>query len=435
MTKTKTSAPVKYSRERYNRLFRPRRYTRKSVHQDREYGFFWYDWLWQLLRPVLCVACALLVVIGILTTAWDKLYGSLIAPQNSRDVTSYAFTVDSGSSVSAIGRKLEEQGFIKSASMFRYWVQFKGLTNKLQSGVYDLSYSMDLFEVTEVLSSGKGTNERTIRVIPGWNVVDIADYLVSVGAITNREAFLRECTKIDSYKGYSLALLNAEASKGAAQRTYALEGYLAPDTYRIYLTADAASIVRTLVRQMDSVYTSLFNREAVYDENGNKLSDPEPNGAKGVTLTDDEVFILASIIEKEASSFQDMKRVSAVFYNRLAAGMKLQSDPTVKYLSGINRLSLTSQDLSRRSAYNTYLIDGLPPGPICSPSRSALVAALEPDEDYLENDYLFFCAAEPESGALVFAQTAQQHQQNVDRYRPLWEAYDREQAARRRQAE
>ncbi|MBQ4452464.1 MAG: endolytic transglycosylase MltG [Clostridia bacterium] len=424
----------RYDKAGYNRLFKASCYTRQTVHRDREYGLFWYDWLWQVLRRVLSVVCALLVVAGLFSTAWKRLYTSLIAPTAAGEVTTYAFTVNSGESVSTIGRRLEEVGFIQSDSMFKYYVQFKGLTNKLQSGVYDLSHGMDLFEVANVLSSGKGTNERTIRIIPGWNVEDIAEYLVNVGAISKKSEFLDECRRYQNYMGYSLALINAAEHADLSARTYPLEGYLAPDTYRIYLTADAASIVHTLVRQMDTVYTSMFSREATYDENGNKISDPEPIGANGVTLTDDEVFILASIIEKEASAPGDMKRVSAVFYNRLALGMKLESDPTVKYLTGITRLALTSNDLARRTSYNTYLVSGLPVGPICSPSRNALLAAMEPDQEFLDNDFLFFCAAEPGSGALAFARTGEEHQRNVDKYRPLWEAYDREQAAKRQQS-
>ena len=103
-----------------------------------------------------------------------------------------------------------------------------------------------------------------------------------------------------------------------------------------------------------------------------------------------------------------MKKVSAVFYNRLAAGMKLESDPTATYLTGVKRLALTEKDTSVNTAYNTYRISG-------------------PDETFLAQNYLFFCAAEPGTGKLTFAQTYEEHARNVETYRPLWEAYDREQ--------
>ncbi|MBR5010481.1 MAG: endolytic transglycosylase MltG [Clostridia bacterium] len=423
-----------YSRQQYKKLFKPQRYTKQTVIRDREYGLFWYDWLWQVLRPVLMVFIALLLVAGVGVTAYNKAYDALLAPANEKDTYVYSFTVNSGDSVTAIGRKLENEGFIRNSKMFKYYVQFYGLTNRLQSGVYDLKKNMSLSQVASVLSSGEATNERTIRVIPGWNVEDIADYLVQVGAITEREDFLKECQSLDSYMGYSIALINASSSPNMAKRPFALEGYLAPDTYRVYLTADAADICRTLVRQMDNVYNAYFDSEATYDESGRKLSDGMTYGAKGVTLSEDEVLILASIIEKEASSLADMRRVSAVFYNRLAAGMRLQSDPTVKYMTGITRLALTNEDIRVNTPYNTYVVDGLPAGPICSPSKNAISAAINPDENYLSDDYLYFCAGEPGTGTLIFARTSAEHDKNVAVYRPLWEAYDRRAQAQETQA-
>lgn len=97
------------------------------------------------------------------------------------------------------------------------------------------------------------------------------------------------------------------------------------------------------------------------------ITEAGKNGTDSVTLTDDEIFILASIIEKEASTLDDMKKVSAVFYNRLAAGMKLESDPTATYLTGVKRLALTEKDTSVNTAYNTYRISGLPVGPDLQP--------------------------------------------------------------------
>ena len=118
-----------------------------------------------------------------------------------------------------------------------------------------------------------------------------------------------------------------------------------------------------------------------------------------------------------------------MFHNRLNLGWKLESDPTATYLSGENKLVLSEAELTDNNAYNTYVIDGLPAGPICNPSRAAIEAALYPDMDYVSEGYLYFCATEPGSGTLAFARTLEEHQANVDKYRPLWEAYDRSQGA------
>jgi len=148
----------------------------------------------------------------------------------------------------------------------------------------------------------------------------------------------------------------------------------------------------------------------------------------------DQTVILASMIEKEAASREDYARVSAVFHNRLKLGMPLESDPTVTYLSGEHRLALTDADTAQQNGYNTYFVPALPIGPICNPSAAALEAAQSPDLSYIEQGYLYFCATEPTSGQLAFSITEEEHLANVARYRPLWEEYDRQQAAREQEA-
>ena len=407
--------------------FKPRRYTRETVMRDREYGMFWYAWLWQALRPVVIFLCALLIVVGLISTVWDTIYFGYISAPDETDYLTPGFTISSGESITTIGNHLKEQGYIKSPSVFKYYIQFYGLTNKIQSGMYYLSLDMNLFEVVDAISSGNATNERTIRVIPGWTVQDIAKYLKDVGAIGSEAEFTSACKQYEPFLGYSLALINADANENLNKRIYPLEGYLAPDTYRIYLSADAESIVKTLIRQTDVVFASLFTNEAVYDENGNLVKEAEKYGTDKVPLTESEIITLASVIQKEAGSIEDMKRVSAVFYNRLAAGMKLESDPTATYLTGNTRIALTNEDISVKTDYNTYRVSGLPVGPICNPSKNAIIAALKPDEEFLAQNYLYFCAAEPASGKLVFAKTGQEHEANVNKYRPLWQAYDLEQ--------
>lgn len=141
-------------------------------------------------------------------------------------------------------------------------------------------------------------------------------------------------------------------------------------------------------------------------------------------MTMDEVFTLASMIEKEAKT-ADFAKVSAVFHNRLKKGMTLGSDVTVKYVSGSEKMVLSGSDLSVESPYNTYTRKGLPVGPICNPSMDAVVAALYPDEQYLAQKYLYFCSKDPNSGELYFSKTQEEHDAAVAMYRPLWEEYDR----------
>ena len=115
-----------------------------------------------------------------------------------------------------------------------------------------------------------------------------------------------------------------------------------------------------------------------------------------------------------------------MFHNRLKKGMKLESDVTIHYITGVKKMNLSSTDVAVDSPYNTYKNKGLPPGPICSPSAAAIRAALYPDETYLAEGYLYFCAKDPSSGELYFSRTLKEHEQAVAIYAPLWEAWDKE---------
>ena len=159
--------------------------------------------------------------------------------------------------------------------------------------------------------------------------------------------------------------------------------------------------------------------------------DPEEDQerAEKLGMSMDQVLTLASLIEKEAKA-SDFKRVSAVFHNRLKAGMKLESDVTVHYVTGVRKMALTGADTSVSSPYNTYAVSGLPVGPICNPSTAAIQAALYPDEQMIAEKYLFFCAKEPESGELYFSKTVDQHNRAVEAYSNLWKKYDEDRGIR-----
>jgi UPF0755 protein len=192
------------------------------------------------------------------------------------------------------------------------------------------------------------------------------------------------------------------------QRYYALEGYLSPNTYEVYTTASVNDVIRKLLSQTGVVFTD------AYQERASELN-----------MSIDQVLTLASMIEKEAKT-GDFKKVSAVFHNRLRVNMMLGSDVTVQYSTGSEKMALTNKELSVISAYNTYTNTGLPVGPICSPSKGAIEAALYPDEQFMADGYFYFCSKDPSSGDLDFSKTAAEHDAKVAGYRQSWEEYDRE---------
>ena len=416
-------ANKKSSARKPNRTYAPESYSKRTLHDEREYGFFWYEWLWKILRPVVIFLCSLLIVIGLVTFLWKEVKFRFLEPVEPGSNESVTFVIESGDSITKIGDNLVEQKLLKNAAVFRYLVQFKGLTNAISYGSYELTPGMNVSEIVTELTSGSQTNERTITVIPGWTVEDTADYLIAEGAITDRDEFLRLCNEPDRFVRYSYALSEAESAGRLTDRKYALEGYLAPDTYRVFRSADAESILKTLLSQGNNVVDNVFyadhtqysvDAEGVYSEVEQYHTE----------LNMDEIIVLASMIEKEAADANDYAKVSAVFYNRLHKGMRLESDAGINYIVGEKRLIMREEDLNADNGYNTYLRDGLPVGPICNPSQKAMLAALYPDLEYLEEEYLYFCAKTPESGELVFAKTAEEHQANVEMYRPSWEAFD-----------
>lgn len=406
--------------------FQSERYSIKALHEDRGYGLYWYAWLWKPIRTVLIFLCSLLLVIGMVSMGYQQLYDTFLAPVSDSDQL-VTFRVDSGDSVSAVGRKLEEANLLRNRSVFRYLIQFRGLTNNLSYGNYRLSPNMNVNQIIEQLTNGSQANERTITIVPGWTCEDIADYLVSLGMLENRNEFLSLCNNVDLFVGNSYALRDAQNHGALTGRKYALEGYLAPDTYRVFASASAESIIRTLLNQDNTVLDDVF-----YGDHTQYYADEEGNFHEveryQTTLGMDQIVTLASMIEKEAARKDDYAKVSAVFYNRMNQGLKLESDPTATYMSGARKLALSDADVADPNPYNTFYVASLPAGPICNPSRAALEAAMSPDMEYIRENYLYFCATEPTSGVLVFSKTREEHDANVAKYRPLWEEYDRQRA-------
>ena len=381
--------------------------TERELHERRRYGFFWYDWLWRILRPALVFLASFVIVCGLVYTGYRKIDAMFFAPVDAKDTTVVEFEVASGSSLSTVSKNLEEAGLIRNHSVFKYMADFMGMGQKIQSGDYELTRAMSATDILDELISGDGKPlTAKITIIPGWTVEDIANYLVEHKILRSADEFLGLCKTGEAYSGYYF--IEDMLGKGDSdQRLYALEGYLSPNTYEIYTSSSADTIIKRLLSQTEAAYS------LSYDERAQEL---------GMTM--DEVFTLASMIEKEAKT-ADFAKVSSVFHNRLKQNMTLGSDVTVKYASGSEKMVLSGSDLSVESPYNTYTRKGLPVGPICNPSMDAVVAALYPDEQYLAQKYLYFCSKDPNSGELYFSKTQEEHDAAVAMYRPLWEEYDR----------
>ncbi len=380
--------------------------TYRSIYREREYGGFWYSGLWKVLRPVLVGMTVAVIVAGLGMSLWNRLYEEYIGPMDAADETEVSFAIESGQSLTRVANNLEKAGLIHSRSVFKYYCDFAGMGQKLQIGQYSLNRAMSMTEIADRLTTGDGNPlVRNITLIPGESIEEFAAKLVRGGVLQSADTLLAKCRTGQDFRDYYYI---ADVLNGgtASQRKYVLEGYLAADTYEVYVTATEDDILRKLLSQTEAMFP------AELQERMEELG-----------LSMDQTLTLASLIEKEAGQ-NDFAKVSAVFHNRLKAKMKLQSDVTIHYITGVRKMALEEQDLKANNPYNTYVVSGLPVGPICSPSAAAIRAALYPDETYVAENYLYFCAKNPESGELYFSRTLEEHEQAVAIYAPLWKKYD-----------
>ena len=288
-------------------------------------------------------------------------------------------TIPKGASVSQVGNILQEKGVVSNRLIFKLVAWIRGEQRNIKAGDYALKTGSDAGDVLDQLISGK-TLMFTLTVPEGYNIYQIADMFQQLGLMT-REEFLSVAK--------DKAFLKELSVDGQS-----LEGYLFPDTYffRYSEKADGKLIIRRMVQRFHQVYDKHVRPFA--DEAG---------------WTMGQVVTLASLVEKEAKP-SEHELVSAVFHNRLKQKMRLQSDPTAIY--GIKPMGskITRADLDRKQPYNTYQIDGLPPGPIASPGRESLIAAVKPADE----DYLYFVAKN--DGSHQFSSTLAEHNRWVNLY-------------------
>lgn len=381
-------------------------YTHQSLRDERQYGFYWYSGLWMVLRPILVALGALIVVLGIVMSAWNYVDSHFFAAVDPADASQITFTIASGASLTRVSNDLEKERLIQNRSLFKYYCDFLGFGQKIQAGEYQLTRAMNMTEIIDQLTKGDGKPiTQKITVIPGWTIEDIAERFYQDKIIPDKQAFLDLCKTGENYRDYYY-VDEVLRTPNVSQRRYVLEGYLSPNTYEIFTGTSADSIIKKLLSQTEAVFPSAYYERA-----------------EELNMTMDQIITLASLIEKEAKT-PDFTKVSAVFHNRLRGKIKLGSDVTIHYVTGVRKMSLKNSDLQINSLYNTYQNTGLPLGPICSPSQNAITAALYPDEAFIADKYLYFCSKDPDTGELYFSKTIDEHNAAVAIYKPLWDAYD-----------
>ena len=280
--------------------------------------------------------------------------------------------INKGQSVSNIASHLRDLNLIENQMTFILVLRLKGFHDKIKFGEYMIPKSSSIKEIVEKMVSGVSVQYQ-ITIPEGLSTASIV-------ALVNNNSRIR---------GDHINITD--------------EGVLAPNTYSFDMATNKENLLIKMKEEQKKIVNSAWNMRA-----------------PGLPLKNTfELLVLASIVEKEAGNDEDKKKVASVFLNRLEKKMKLQSDPTVVYSLTRGQWTLdrelTKGDLKTNSPFNTYKISGLPPGPICNPSKSSIYAVANPTE----TDFLFFVANG--KGGHNFSQNLQQHNRFVKEYRRLKE--------------
>lgn len=283
-----------------------------------------------------------------------------------------------GSPLKKLAAELEKEGIIGSATLFTLYAKVSGIAGKVQAGTYQFSDALTPEEILRKLAAGD-VFEKLFAVPEGYSIFQVAEMLDTRGFF-KKEPFLKECRNPRLLKELGIAAAS-------------VEGYLYPSTYNLLKLETPADLIREMTGQFSKVYAEKF----AADEENSRLSRLQ-------------IITLASIVEKEAVAPEEMPLISSVFHNRLKMGMPLQSDPTAVY--GLRAFGgrVSASDVRRDTPYNTYLIKGLPPGPIGNPGAGAIEAALKP----AATGYYYFVAKS--DGTHHFSVSLDEHNRAVQHY-------------------
>lgn len=301
----------------------------------------------------------------------------------SDNETTQPFSIQSGASVTQVAVDLESSGLILNWQSLRNYIIYKGYDTQVKAGDFNLSSKMNAVQIAETILSTYSTDV-PFYVYPGWRAEEIAAALPSSGIEVAPDAFLEIVRN-------PATLPLPENLQGLST----LEGFLFPGNYTIPRSISAVDLVL--------VFVARFNQTVTPEIQANLQ-------AHGLNLQ--QAVTLASIIQRETFADEERALMASVFYNRLAAGIKLETDPTVQYSLGYNdswggwwKTPLAISDLSVSSEFNTYIIPGLPPAPISNPDLPSILAVAVPTQ----SDYYYFRARCDQSGTHIFSLTYEEH--------------------------
>lgn len=333
----------------------------------------------------------ILIIIAVLIAGYAF---KMIFLEQKGDGNEKVFIIESGQGVNQISQNLYDQDLIDNMFIFETWVWLKKSEEKMIAGEHKLIDTWSMNQLINVLTSGQTVEkEKEITIIEGWNLRDIANYLEKQGIVPQDELYKLTGEPLDLDSQINNDFSDDHQLLKAKPINNNYEGFLYPDTYRIFKDAAAEDVLNKMFTNFENKITD----QILADIN-----------SQGKNLYD--ILILASIVEREGQGYEEMQNIAGVYNNRLEIGMALQSDPTVNYVTGKKDSRPLLADLDIDNPYNTYEYPGLPPGPICNPGIDAIKATVY----FSEHNYLYFL--HDEDGGIHFAETFEGHKRNRDLY-------------------
>lgn len=363
----------------------------------------------KIVRKIVFIIISSIILIVLVGGMSSYFYiSSALKPVDPNSDEEIEVEIPLGSSSSEIAKILQNNGIIKDERIFRFYIKFKNYSG-FQAGNYTLTPSLTLKEIVEELQSGKIIEEPiySITIPEGKTVEQIAEIFANRFDFT-KEQFLNRVNDEEYVKKLIDMYPNVLTDEILNEKIQVpLEGYLFPITYDFYEEDPSIdSIVEMMVEQTAKVlsnYTDLIEEQ---------------------NISIHEILTLASIVERESKFSEDRPKVAQVYFNRLNKNMKLQSDITAFY--GIDHKAVvTYEDIEIETPYNTYVIDGLPVGPIASPSVESIEGVLMPEGEKFTYLYYF---SRP-NGETFYSETLQEHGAIKEKYRHEW--YELEEADRK----
>ncbi len=389
----------------------PPKKRRKANEEDEEGGGS--TLITSLLKAVVYIM-SILMVSGLLSYFAINVGNDVFAFVKSEEQVQ--LTVSEGTDVTTLGELLADYGVIQYPSIFDFYVDFRyGSALEFEAGDYTVSPSMSYDElVAAFVKSNKAELVTVVVSIPeGYTVKQIINTLVNKYGLSS-EAELTEAIQHGEFDYWFIDEL--EKNGVSSDRVYRLEGYLYPDTYYYYSNASAETIINKMLKNFDTKMKNTFKKSPAEGEN---YQEKILNLCKERDKTFDEIVTLASMVHMEAKFDYEYPLVSEVFNNRLnnpsQTNGKLESDATIQYILDERNPDLTKEELEIDNPYNTYLYQGLPPGPISNPTYLSINYALYPAA---EGNYYF--VATPD-GYSLFAPTYKKHQENIAKAKEMRE--------------